>query len=580
MAYYIIIYNNINRILKGNQIQNRLINDTIYNHIEYTKLEDKILQTKIVNRLQFITQNALAYFSYPSITTKRFIHSLGTMHLASFMFKNALLNADKKTKNDFLSSLKRVIKLIIKEESIKVTIDDMEYFDNKALYQFTIPTKSKSQRAAYSVFLQTLRIVALLHDVGHLPFSHQVEYALKKVYNKIKDKEENQELLCAKELKFKENYENITNNSKDVLHEAIGENLLKLLFDYELEELIVKTHEKEYIRLIKRLCILILEEQVYEGFDFKVLHNFIDSTVDADRLDYINRDMLASGYITGPNDHIRITKQAVLVQKKEKFYLSFFDMSLIDIEHMLEMRFNLYKKVIFNHGIAKTDTLLESVVQYLATKYFESVDINEKISNNISMLWNFKNKDNVEKELDIISMLDENWLISLFKTKYFEIKDKENPTQEDIKYQYCFEEVLFGKRRFRSPWKNLNEFYKVLDFTTVERYKFRESFGYITDIRAKKLQLELDRFIKRWEEKEDNLYLSYQIVSFKLGIAKEFYLYDGEELINLDEISTLRKRLKYSMRNTVPFYLYSNKKYINEEMKIELRNILFDIFGE
>ena len=290
--------------------------------------------------------------------------------------------------------------------------------------------------------------------------------------------------------------------------------------------------------------------------------------------------MLASGYITGPNDHIRITKQAVLVQKKEKFYLSFFDMSLIDIEHMLEMRFKLYKKVIFNHGIAKTDTLLESVVQYLATKYFENGDMNEKISNNISMLWNFKNKDNIEKELDTISMLDENWLISLFKTKYFEIKDKKNPTQEDIKYQYCFEEVLFGKRRFRSPWKNLNEFYKVLDFTTVERFKFRESFGFITESRAKELQSKLDAFIKRWETKEDNLYLSYQIVSFKLGIAKEFYLYDGDELINLDEISTLRKRLKYSMRNTVPFYLYSNKKYINDEMKIELRNILFDIFGE
>ena len=110
-----------------------------------------------------------------------------------------------------------------------------------------------------------------------------------------------------------------------------------------------------------------------------------------------------------------------------------------------------------------------------------------------------------------------------------------------MKYLYCFEEVLFGKRRFRSPWKNLNEFYKVLDFTTVERYKFRESFGYITQNRFSILQIKLEEFIKNMKMK--NYFLLIKQFLLKL-VLKDFYLYDGEELINIDEISTLRKRLK------------------------------------
>lgn len=497
------------------------------------------------------------------------------MHLSSFMFKNSLLNADKKTKDDFLENLKEIIIKIINEDKINIDINKLEYFDNKALYQFSIPTKTKSHRAIYIIILQTLRIVGLLHDVGHLPFSHQIEHALKKVYLNIKQKEETKQLL-QKEIEFKEIYENITENQEEVLHEAIGKNLLSLLFRYEVKQLLKKDYHKEYIKLIEKLCIYILEEKKFENFDFEVLHKYISSTVDADRMDYINRDMLASGYITGPSDFIRITKQAVLVKNNNEFKLSFFDMSLIDIEHMLEMRFNLYKKVIYNHGIAKTDALLENVVVYLANKYFNNQD-DEK--NNISMLWNYKNKD-IEKELDTISMLDENWLISLFKNEYFLIKNKKELSHQDNKYLYCFEEVLFGKRRFKSPWKNLNEFYKFLEFTTNERYKFRESFGYISKFRSKKLKHDLDRFIEKWENKNEGIFFSYQIVSFSLGIEKEFCLYDGESLINIDEVSTLRKRLKHSLSNTVPFYLYSNKKLLNEAMKEDLKTILFNTFVE
>lgn len=492
------------------------------------------------------------------------------------MLENALLNTSNETKNAFLKDLKRVIESIIENENLDIPLDGgVSYFDNKELYQFTIPTKTRAQREVYNITLQALRLSALLHDVGHLPFSHQVEYALKKVYNSLERKESS--TLNEKEQNFKNIYATITQNSTLVLHEANGKELIDTLFEVELPE-IIKPKQKDYLKLIHKLSIFILEETLYNGFDFTVLHKIISSTVDADRLDYINRDMLASGYIGGPNDHIRITKQTILVKRDGNYRLSFLDMGLIDIEHMLEMRFNLYKKVIFNYGIAKTDALLENVVLFLSKKYFEDKEEESSadITDSISMLWRFMQETNKVKKLDLISMLDENWLISLFKKEYFTIKNRRHLTGKDKKYLVCFEEVLFGKRFFKTTWKNLNEFYITLDFSTIERYKFRESFGYITESKLKLLQKRLDEFIAFWENEET--FFTYQVVSFNLGIEKEFELFDGKNLINIDEISTLRKRLKHSMLNTVPFYIYTNKRMINTQMKEELKTILFDIF--
>ncbi|MGB5866651.1 MAG: hypothetical protein WBG69_02145 [Arcobacteraceae bacterium] len=550
--------------------KHRLINDNIYQHIEYTKLEGYFLQTKIVNRLLFITQNALAYFAFPSINTKRYIHSIGTMHLSSHMLKNSIINAEDNTSNKFIFNLKKSITAIIKENNLKISLQNLDFLDDTSLYEYAIPFKSKLDSNIYMITLQALRIVGLLHDVGHFPFSHQVEYALEKIYNKLMAQNTHNE----KEKEFLNFYKTITNNKENVLHEALGKKLTSLLFEYELQSFLKNDYQKDYMKLLQILCNNIFEEKRDAYFSYKILHKYIDSTVDADRLDYINRDMLSSGYISGAVDLIRITKQSILIDDKRTFRLSFYDEGLIDIEHMIEMRFNLYKKVIYNHRIAKSDALLENVILFLALQYFKEDNTNTELLDSISMLWRFLDTQESEKKLDIISQLDENWLINLFKKEYFKIKYNENKTLNDTKYLISFDEVLFGKKVFHSMWKNLNDFYNVLDFSEIDRYKFRDKFGNVNKNKIDILQTNLDILIQKWQAKEDGLFLTYQIIALNTGISKNFCLYDGEHLISIDQISTLRKRLKKSMLNSVPFFLYSNKKELDWEIKEDIRTLL------
>lgn len=550
-------------------ITNSFINDTIYSHIQHTKLEAKLLETKVFSRLQFVTQNALAYFSFPSINTKRYIHSIGTMHMASYIYKSALLNAPSKLRSTFLKELHGAIKKLLGDDIFEKNIQECRFFEDDTLYEFLIPLKNNKEKVAYLLSLQAIRVAALLHDVGHFPFSHQVEYAMQNIYNKnLKTSDNNK-----KRLKFLKFYDTLTNQDEFVLHEAMGLEFTKLLFEYEILQSLSKEFDKEYVNIIYKLTDSILRDVKYGGFDFGVIHSVINSTVDADRLDYINRDMLASGYIGGAVDFLRIAKQAVLTSTKDSYYISFFDNAILDIEHMLEMRFNLYKKVIFNHQIAKKDAMLESLIAYLVDEYFFGA---KKSKRDISMLWNFLDEAKEQRRLDTISLLDENWLISLFKEEYFDLKYSHK--YDKSKILMIFEEVLFAKKYFNSIWKNLNDLYGVLGFSTTQKYRFRESFGYISASKLIELKKELDNFIKKYEALNKELYFSYRIVSFKLGVSKDFYLYGANSLIAIDEVSTLRKRLKKSMLNTVPFFLYCNQKELGKDMIEDLKSILATVF--
>ncbi len=548
--------------------ENNMVNDTVYGHIPYSKFEEKLLQSKIVNRLLFVSQNALAYFAFPSMATKRYIHSLGTMHVASFMFKNSLLNTQLDTRHKFLEEAQSEIVNLIKEHRLKIELNTLNIYD-KTLLNFSFALDKKLE-VTYLILLQAVRLAGLLHDVGHLPFSHQTEYALKRLYVSIKKiKEPNKE-----QKKFLKFYEKVTKNGTLVLHESIGSIYIEMLFQHEL--LASHNIDSDVIELYYLMVTKILNNTKSATFSYATLHDYVASVVDADRIDYINRDLLASGYISNSADFLRLTKEAILIEEEGVFRLSFMSSGLADIEHLIESRFNLYKKVFFTHNIARLDTLLEKVITHLSKSYLANSPQDKKIYQSIAMMWQFPKEENFEKKLDIISQLDENWLISLFKREYFKIKYQENLSYQERYYLAAFEEILFGKNLFKSQWKNLSSFYKLLGLSKEERYAFKEKFGKISPKKEKRLAKLLTAFIEK--HNRDESFFSYAIVSLSLGIDKNFLLYDGERSIKIGEVSTLRKRLITSRANTVPFYIFSNTKNLTEEMKEELRAILFELF--
>jgi len=547
---------------------NTIVNDTVYGHIPYTRLEEKFLQSKIVNRLLFISQNALAYFSFPSISTKRYIHSLGTMHVASHMFKSSLLNSSEESSKKFLTQAEIEIKKLIKEHQLDIKLKSTT-IEDKTLLGFSFSLDSKLS-LTYTILLQSLRLAALLHDVGHLPFSHQTEYALKRLYLSIKEiKNPNRE-----EKKFLKFYKKITFNEKFVLHESIGYEYLNMLFNHEVLE--QSQNSKELIKLYYLIVKNIFDDIETASFSYSILHQFIASTIDADRIDYINRDLLASGYISTSADFLRITRETVLVEEENSFKLAFLTSSLSDIEHLLESRFNLYKKVFFTYSISRLDTLLEKVITYLSKEYLSVSPKDKKIYQSIAMMWKFSTEKDSSKQLDIISQLDENWLISLFKKEYFKIKYQLSLSYQERYYLAAFEDILFGKNIFRASWKNLSEFYNLLELTKEERYGFREKFGKIPLKKEKKLEKLLNKFIEKYNR--DDSFFAYSIVSLSIGIDKNFALYDGEKIVSIDELSTIRKRLNTSRANSVPFFIFSNEACLTKVMKLELKEILFKVF--
>ena len=114
------------------------IRDAVHGFITIDTPERDVLDSPPVQRLRHIHQLAMEYLVYPGATHKRFEHALGVMELAGRVY-------DVVTRNDLVN------------ERVRNLIPEVGNEDLRRYWR------------------RVIRMAALCHDIGHLPFSHAAE---------------------------------------------------------------------------------------------------------------------------------------------------------------------------------------------------------------------------------------------------------------------------------------------------------------------------------------------------------------------------------------------------------------------
>lgn len=282
--------------------------DPIHGFIEVSELELKIIDSQPFQRLRNIKQLATTYLVYHGAEHTRFGHSLGVMHLVSRAFNSALENYSKN--------------------------HDTQLF-------------SREKTAWY---LQILRIIGLIHDLGHAPFSHGSEALFD---NGLEHEDYTKKIIFETEIS-----EHITNIGKEFCEKhnvgeeySITPQLIWLIYGEKNAELNVD----------------------YVMPDYKFLKSFMDSELDCDKMDYLLRDSYYCGVNYGKYDINRLLSSLTVYENKKEniLQLAVEHGGVHAFEEFVIARYFMFIQVYFHKTRRYLDKMLvESISEILGNKKY------------------------------------------------------------------------------------------------------------------------------------------------------------------------------------------------------------------
>ncbi len=292
-------------IVRGKAMDNQLflkgkvIRDSVHGDIFVAEKYLDIMNTVAFQRLHRIRQLATANMVFPEAVHTRFAHSLGTFHVMNLIMKH------------FCG--------ILDELKIDYTSEN------------------------YEVVL----VAALLHDIGHGPFSHALE-GIKKI-----------------------------DGSDRPSHEAWTVKIIER--DVELQSVLLKHFGKGFSQKVIN-CLKGVDER--NAFS-KVFHELISSNLDADRLDYLLRDSYNTGEKIGTFDLQKLISAMQLTEYNGQRRIAISIGALEYVDQYILGRYHMYSSVYYAPFKLATEELFRRlckiVVNYPSNSCYEKEKVKKAI---------------------------------------------------------------------------------------------------------------------------------------------------------------------------------------------------------
>jgi HD superfamily phosphohydrolase len=271
------------------------IADPVHGTIELTPVEAEVVGSRAFQRLRNVKQLGLSHLVFPSADYSRFAHCLGVCHVTG-----------------------RVLGALQGEGQVRLDAGEEQLY----------------------------RLAALLHDVGHYPFSHATEHAVADHYLAAAYLEPAGEPPAPAPPAPAPLAPPAPAVAPYLYHEQVGRELV--LGDPELPGILAR-HGQDPAEVAA----------VFTRQDPPRFANLISSDLDADRIDYLMRTAVYTGLPYGRVDLPHLLSQ-LRVDAADRICLT--PRGVRTAEHVLLGRYFEYQQVSFNPTVVAMEWLLQAVV--------------------------------------------------------------------------------------------------------------------------------------------------------------------------------------------------------------------------